>query len=144
MVYKLKIVKMSKAFVTCTLEPDDVNIFSKSLLIFNVYTIFYWFILCFQWNSRSRRISMVCFKFGTDAAFHVNIPIKALANRSWCFTQQDGQNLSDVEQCWEQVAMAKSPRLSTWCFEGAVASWCNPADSWCHKLSVIRVRAQPR
>ncbi len=29
-------------------------------------------------------------------------------------------------------------------FEGAVASWCNPADSWCQKLSVARVQAQPR
>ncbi len=28
--------------------------------------------------------------------------------------------------------------------EGAVASWCNPADSWCQKLSLVRVRTQPR
>ncbi len=27
--------------------------------------------------------------------------------------------------------------------EGAVASWCNPADLWCQKLSVVRVRVQP-
>ncbi len=28
--------------------------------------------------------------------------------------------------------------------EGAVASWCNPTDSWFQKLSVVRIRAQPR
>ncbi len=28
--------------------------------------------------------------------------------------------------------------------EGAVALWCNPAELWCQKLSVVRVRAQPR
>ncbi len=47
-------------------------------------------------------------------------------------------------ECLCLCRLQKSPDWTCIITVLKVASWCYPADSWCQKLSVVRVRAQPR